>query len=270
MEASSDGENSIALSTQDIMSTDHVDGLVQMEEEGFEDELMVEYGTSEDEEMEKSEEVHVRSLPMEVWVQVFHYLPGPSLFTCEGVCRSWQHEVRHQVTFLCHPDIPPHEQVMTGCIPRRGLRLSRLTTIPGAVTEHRRRTWDTLSIMADRRVLLVCILCTSICICTSGGCGPLPALRTDNHLPGRAAPRRAPAAHRCVHGAGLDGGGGRHLPHSVWGQDHLGQALQVPAGARRVVGAGAQHPPAEGGLRRHGQAGGSLDQLTGRWHSVGR
>lgn len=123
------------------MSTDHVDGLVQMEEEGFEDELMVEYGTSEDEEMEKSEEVHVRSLPMEVWVQVFHYLPGPSLFMCEGVCRSWQHEVRHQV--------------MTGCIPRRGLRLSRLTTIPGAVTEHRRRTWDTLSIMADRRVLLV-------------------------------------------------------------------------------------------------------------------
>ena len=37
-------------------------------------------------------------LPMEVWVAVFHLLPGPSLLRCEGVCRQWRREVRHLVT----------------------------------------------------------------------------------------------------------------------------------------------------------------------------
>ena len=75
MEASSDGDG------EDIMNTDHADDLVQMEEEGFEDVPMVEESTSEDEEMEKSEDAPVPNLPMEVWEQVFRHLPGPTLFT---------------------------------------------------------------------------------------------------------------------------------------------------------------------------------------------
>jgi len=81
------------------------------------------------------------SLPMEVWVQVFTFLSGPSLFRCEAVCRAWREEISH----LVH----------TGRLGRRGLRVSRLVTMTGAVTEHRRRVWDSLSIMADKRVVIV-------------------------------------------------------------------------------------------------------------------
>ena len=80
-------------------------------------------------------------LPMEVWLIIFSQLEGPDLLRCEGVCRTWRQEIRHQVE--------------TGRITRRGLRCCRLRTEAGGYTEHRRNVWDSLSLKADAPVLIV-------------------------------------------------------------------------------------------------------------------
>lgn len=123
---------------------------MEEEEEEEEEEQHIEEGMDgesaevfqiESDERNGNGETGLPLLPMEIWVHVFHYLSGPSLFRCEGVCRSWRKEVSHLIK--------------TGQLDRRGLRLSRLDTMLSAVTEHRRSIWDSLSIMTDRRVLLV-------------------------------------------------------------------------------------------------------------------
>jgi len=95
----------------------------------------------EDMEVDEVDEKRLPSLPMEVWVGIFSFLSGPSLFRCEGVCRAWRREVQNLVA--------------TGKLRRRGLRLSRLSKQSGAVTEHKRGTWHSLSLMVDRRIVLV-------------------------------------------------------------------------------------------------------------------
>jgi len=95
----------------------------------------------EEMEVDEDDERRLPSLPMEIWVEVFSYLSGPSLFRCEGVCRAWRQEV--------------HNLVATGKLQRRGLRLGRLSKQSGAVTEHRRGKWHSLSLMVDRRIVLV-------------------------------------------------------------------------------------------------------------------
>jgi len=90
---------------------------------------------------DEDDERWLPSLPMEVWVGIFSFLSGPSLFRCEGVCRAWRQEVRNLVA--------------TGKLQRRGLRLGRLSKQSGAVTEHKRRIWHSLSLMVDRRIVLV-------------------------------------------------------------------------------------------------------------------
>ena len=87
------------------------------------------------------ESQHLPSLPMEVWVTIFSHLSGPDLLRCEGVCREWREEIRHQVE--------------TGRITRRGLRCARLETEAGAYTEHRRNLWDSLSVKCDQDVVIV-------------------------------------------------------------------------------------------------------------------
>lgn len=81
------------------------------------------------------------SLPMELWVSVFNHLEGPDLLRCEGVCRAWREEIRHQVD--------------SGKVTRRGLRCCRLSTEATGYTEHRRNVWDSLSIKCDAPVLIV-------------------------------------------------------------------------------------------------------------------
>jgi len=95
----------------------------------------------EEMEVDEDDERQLPSLPMEVWVGVFSFLSGPSLFRCEGVCRAWRQEV--------------HNLVATGKLQRRGLRLGRLSKQSGAVTEHKRGIWHSLSLMVDRRIVLV-------------------------------------------------------------------------------------------------------------------
>jgi len=105
---------------------------------------MSEEGEEEDYEnmdVDEDNERLLPSLPMEVWVGVFSHLSGPSLFRCEGVCRAWRQEVQHLVA--------------SGKLQRRGLRLTRLTKQTGAVTEHKRSIWHSLSLMVDRRIVLV-------------------------------------------------------------------------------------------------------------------
>jgi len=105
---------------------------------------MSEEGEEEDYENMDVDEANERllpCLPMEVWVGVFSYLSGPSLFRCEGVCRAWRQEVQHLVA--------------SGKLQRRGLRLTRLTKQTWAVTEHKRSIWHSLSLMVDRRIVLV-------------------------------------------------------------------------------------------------------------------
>ena len=80
-------------------------------------------------------------LPMEVWVTVLSHLDGPDLLRCEGVCRAWRAEIRHQLD--------------TGLLTRRGLRCSRLRTEATGYTEHRRNIWDSLSVKCDQSVLIV-------------------------------------------------------------------------------------------------------------------
>ena len=80
-------------------------------------------------------------LPMEVWLIIFSRLAGPDLLRCEGVCRAWREEIRHQLE--------------TGRITRRGLRCCRLRTEAGGYTEHRRNVWDSLSLKSDVPVMIV-------------------------------------------------------------------------------------------------------------------
>lgn len=83
-------------------------------------------------------------LPMEVWVRVFSFLSGPDLFNCEGVCGDWQDEVQFMVR--------------SGKVTRRGFKCQRLTDEPQGYTEHRKKMWDSLSLMADKKVLLVGVI----------------------------------------------------------------------------------------------------------------
>ena len=87
------------------------------------------------------EAVELPRLPMEVWVTVLSHLDGPDLLRCEGVCRAWRAEIRHQLD--------------TGLLTRRGLRCSRLRTEATGYTEHRRNIWDSLSVKCDQSVLIV-------------------------------------------------------------------------------------------------------------------
>ena len=87
------------------------------------------------------EAVELPRLPMEVWVTVLSHLDGPDLLRCEGVCREWRAEIRHQLD--------------TGLLTRRGLRCSRLRTEATGYTEHRRNIWDSLSVKCDQSVLIV-------------------------------------------------------------------------------------------------------------------
>ena len=80
-------------------------------------------------------------LPMEVWVKVFSYLTGPDLFRCEAVCSSWHREIRYQV--------------QEGRVSRRGLKCERLVTEVQGITEHRRNVWDSISVKASVRVVIV-------------------------------------------------------------------------------------------------------------------
>ena len=87
------------------------------------------------------EAVELPRLPMEVWVTILSHLDGPDLLRCEGVCRAWRAEIRHQLD--------------TGLLTRRGLRCSRLRTEATGYTEHRRNIWDSLSVKCDQSVLIV-------------------------------------------------------------------------------------------------------------------
>ena len=80
-------------------------------------------------------------LPMEVWVKVFSFLTGPDLFRCEAVCSSWHREIRYQV--------------QEGRVSRRGLKCERLVTEVQGITEHRRNVWDSISVKASVRVVIV-------------------------------------------------------------------------------------------------------------------
>lgn len=83
-----------------------------------------------------------RELPLEMWVKIFSYLSGPDLFRCEAVCKDWRQEIQYQV--------------VSGRVTRRGLKCVRLVTDSrGGVTEHRRNVWDSISVMADTRVVIV-------------------------------------------------------------------------------------------------------------------
>ena len=81
------------------------------------------------------------AIPVEVWVKVFSYLSGPDLFRCEGVCSSWHKEILYQVK--------------SGKVTRRGLKCQRLNTEPKGITEHRRNVWDTISVKADKPIVIV-------------------------------------------------------------------------------------------------------------------
>ena len=96
-------------------------------------------------------------LPLEVWVKVFSYLNGPDLFRCEAVCADWRQEILHQVQCggcRCGVTRSRVVQVVTGRLTRRGLKCVRLQTEAGGCLEHRRGLWDSVSLMADRDVLI--------------------------------------------------------------------------------------------------------------------
>lgn len=92
----------------------------------------------------------VKMLPVEVWVQVFKFLEGPELYSCQQVCSDWNQEITHMM--------------LTRPIGTRGLRCQRLSTHKGAIMEHRRCIWDSISLKADQSVLL-----TSVGVYTPSG-----------------------------------------------------------------------------------------------------
>ena len=102
------------------------------------------------------EDAGLARLPLEVWVKVFSYLSGPDLFRCEAVCADWRQEILHQVQCGgCRCGVTRSRvQVVTGRLTRRGLKCVRLQTEAGGCLEHRRGLWDSVSLMADRDVLI--------------------------------------------------------------------------------------------------------------------